>query len=143
MKLSRAIRTAIIEATPISELLGKYSGSPGVFTRRPVPEGALYPLVIVPSENAGASDEDGLRSFRPVLQKDVLVYGEQPDQYRLVDDLADALFVLFHRQKRSISVEGFHVIDIVARRPIQAPTSDAKRVGRLVPLTIRLQDLAG
>jgi hypothetical protein len=141
--LPAAIRSAIIASPPIVALLGLYEREPSVHTRRPAPEGAAYPMVIIPSENAAASDQDALRSKRPVLQRDVLIFGQNPKDYREVDEAAELIFTLFHRQRFAISVPGYHVIDIVARRPMAAPTSDEKRVGRLVPLTIRLQDLAG
>jgi hypothetical protein len=141
--LPAAIRSAIIANAPIVALLGEYENAASVHTRRPAPQGAAYPMVIIPSENAAASDEDALRTQRPVLQRDVLVYGENPKHYREVDEAAELIFQLFHRQRFAISVPGWHVIDIVARRPMAAPTSDEKRVGRMVPLTIRLQDLAG
>lgn len=140
--LPAAIRTAIVENEGIAALLGKWKGEPSVHTRRPAPEGAEYPMVIIPSENAAASDQDGLTSRRPVLIRDVLVYGKNPADYREVDDAAELIFLLFHRQKWSLSIEGYSVVDIVARRPTIAPTSDDKRVGRLIPLTIRLQALA-
>lgn len=141
--LPAAFRTALIANAPLAALLASYKGQPAVFTRRPVPSDAKYPLVIVPSENAASSDQDGLRSKRPVLQRDVLVYGDNLDSLRQVDEAAELIFLQFHRQKWSLQIEGFRVIDIVARRPLQAPASDAKKVGRVVPMTLRLQDLAG
>lgn len=143
LALPAALRTAIIENEPIVALLGRWKREPSVHTRRPAPEGADYPMVIIPPENAAASDQDGLRSKRPVLQRDVLVYGDNLGSTREVDEAADLIFALLHRQKWALSIEGFRVIDIVARRPSAAPTSDEKKVGRVIPLTIRLQDLAG
>lgn len=141
--LPAAFRLAIIANEPVAELLGRYKGEPGVFTRRPVPDDAKYPLVLVPSENASASDQDMLRRKVPVLQRDLLVYGDNPKDYRAVDEIAELLFLQFHREKWSLDIEGYRVVDIVARRPVAAPTSDEKKVGRLVTMTLRLQDLAG
>jgi hypothetical protein len=141
--LPAAIRSAIIGNAPIVALLGQYENEPSVHTRRPAPEGAEYPMVIVPSESASASDQDMMRRQIPVLGRDVLIYGRNPKDYREVDEAAELIFLLFHRQKWALSIEGYRVLDIVARRPTAAPTSDEKKVGRLVPLTIRLQGLAG
>lgn len=141
--LPAALRTAIKESEPITALLAKWKGEPSIHTRQPVPEGAKYPMVVIPSQNAAASDQDALVSRRPVLIRDVLVYGDNLESTRQVDEVAELIFLLLHRQKFALSIEGYRVIDIVARRATAAPTSDEKKVGRLIPLTIRLQASTG
>lgn len=143
LSLPAAIRTTMIGSDDLAAFLSGYKGEPAVFTKRPAPTDAQYPLALIASQNAAASDQDMLVSRVSVLQRDISVYGRATDQVREVDQAAELIYLMFHRQKWSLSIEGFHVIDIVARRPSEAPSDDNKLIGRLVPLTIRLQDLSG
>lgn len=141
--LSAGLRDAIIGRSAIAAMLGTYDHEPSVHTRRPVPTGATYPAVVI-GPNVSVSDQDFLTSRVPVLQRDVVVYGSAGapgaanDQYRDVEEIADEIHVLFHRNKDALVVDGFHVVDVVARGPIPAPTENERLIGRAVPLTIRL-----
>lgn len=141
LNVAGPLRTALIDSDPIATRLEQYEGEPAVFTRRPVPDGATYPLIVV-SPDIAISDEDGLKSRRPVVLRDLVAYGEQPDQYRVVEELGYLIRALFHRQKFSVIVPGYRVVDIVARGPQIAPTDDERHLARIVALRIRLQDLA-
>jgi hypothetical protein len=141
VNLGPSIRAALLES-PVAAGLATYQGVPAVFTRRPVPEDAAYPLAIVGPE-VSVTDQDLLNERVPVVVRDVVVYGQKgapgEDQYRVVEELAWAVRELFHRQKRSLTVADHHVVDVVTAGPIAAPTEDENLVGRLVSLTVRLQ----
>jgi hypothetical protein len=143
LDLGPAFREALIDATPISSALSTFNEEPAVFTRRPVPDNAEFPLIIV-NPPASISDEDGLVSDRPVWMGDVAVYGAKAapgsdeDQTRIVEQIALRVRTLFHRQKWALPVGGFHVIDIRATGPVPAPVDDDKTVGRIVSLIVRL-----
>lgn len=141
--ISKAIRAALLDVPGIADPLALYKGTPGVFTRRPVPADAKYPMIVTPSFNAGATNEDGLISRRPVVVRDVLVYGLQPGDYRVVDTIANLISPLFHRNRFALAIEGYQVVDIVADKPRVAPVDNDKQVGRLVQLQLRLKDLSG
>lgn len=138
LDLAPALRDSVIDAIAISSQLGDYKGEPSVHTRRPAPAGATYPMVMI-SPDVGVTDGDGLNSDRPIVVKDVAVYGKQPGDYRTVEALGYALRDHFHRNRRSIVPDGYSVIDVQARGPVPAPTDDDKTVGRAVSLTIRLR----
>jgi hypothetical protein len=141
LDLGPSIRTALIEATAISEKLTLWKNEPSIHTRRPVPADVEYPFALVDAP-AAIGDADGLTSDRPIVNCDVKVYGRQGgrvDQYRLVEQLGFAIRDLFHRKKWAISPEGYQVVDIVASGPIPGPTDDEKTVARMVGLTIRLR----
>lgn len=138
LDLSEPLRTAIIGEIAITGSLAVFANAPAVFTRRPVPSEATFPMICV-SPDIMISDADGLSSLRPVVTRDVTVYGQQDSAYRLVEDVGYLLRELFHRRKQSISVVGYHVVDIVASGPRPAPVDDDKLVGRVVTLTVRLQ----
>lgn len=137
--LAASIRNAIIGQSAIVAQLSAYAGGYPVFTRRPVPDGAPYPMVVV-SPDVTATDLDGINDYRPVQIRDVAVYGHNdlPASYRQVETIARAVRELFHRQQDSMTVSGWTVTQIVASGPRAAPVDDEKTVGRVVELTIHL-----
>jgi hypothetical protein len=139
MDLAEPIRTALLEASGIANALPTYANAKTVFTRRPVPDNAPYPIIMV-SSDVSVVDQDGVNDERPVIVRDIAVYGrnETPAHYRAVETLGYAIRTLFHRQRHALSVAGWNVIDIIASGPRAAPTDDLDTVGRLVELTVRL-----
>lgn len=138
--LAQPIRAMIVGASSITSLLPAYLGGFPVFTRRPAPDDAPYPMIMV-SPDVAASSEDAINDQRPVIERDVAVYGKNTtaDEYRETEAVARAVHALFQEAARSaLSVPGWHVIDFSARWPTPAPTDDEQTVGRVVPLTIRL-----
>lgn len=138
--LAAPIRTAIIGAAAVTAELAAYKGSYPVFTRMPVPEDAPYPLILV-SPPADMGNYDGVDDERPILVRNLMVYGsnDTPEHYRQVETIAFALKDIFHRAWRSISVSGWKVVSIVATDPNAAPVdNDADEVGRRVELTVTL-----
>lgn len=135
LDLAPDIRTAILGDATITGLITEFNGEPAVFTRRPVPDAAAKPFILIaPDVNIG--DADGLTSRRPVVTRDIFVYGAQPDDYRSVEQIGYFLQQLFHRQKSSIVSDDYHIIEITVTGPRPAPTSDEETVGRVVTLTI-------
>lgn len=139
MDLATPIRSALIGASSVTGELTAYKGSFPIFTRRPVPEDAPFPMVVV-SSGFQAGEQDGINDQRPVLVRDVLVYGRNDiaEKYRQVETIAFAVRELFHRQRDSIAVSGWSVVDVLASGPSPAPTDDEQTAGRLVELTVRL-----
>ncbi len=137
--LSAPIRTAIIGDATVTAELAAYKGSFPVFTRNPIPEDAKLPIVIV-SSGMGMNNEDGVNDERPVLVRDVMVYGhnDTAEHYRQVDTIAFAIKDIFHRAWRSITVVGWKVVQIIATEPSPAPVDDDNTVGRRIELTVTL-----
>lgn len=137
--LSAPYRAALVGAAAITAELPVYLGSYPVFTRVPVPDDAPYPMVVV-SAQLQAGEEDGVADQRPLLDRDVMVYGRNDTaaHFRQVETIARAVHALFHRQKRSITVSGWHVADLTATGPAPAPVDDAQTVGRRVTVRARL-----
>ncbi len=138
LDLAPAIRTALLAEPTITGLLSEYKGAPAVQTRRPVPDGVVFPYVVV-GEDVSITDADGLTSDRPIVIRDVLVYGAQPDDYRAVEQIGYAIRELFHREQFSLILTDYDVIEITATGPRAAPTSNTETVGRVVTLTIQLR----
>jgi hypothetical protein len=142
MDLSAPIRAALVGRSAITTELTAYKGSYPVFTRVPVPDDAPT-LVLVVSSGFQAGEEDGLNDHRPLLLRDVLVYGlrstdPSQDEYRAVERIAFEVRELFHRRRTAIVVPGWSVADIIADGPAPAPVDDEQTVGRRVSLTVKL-----
>jgi len=136
------IRTAMIGDAVIAADLSDWKGEPACFTRRPVPDDAVFPLsVINPPET---NDIDALSSRRDQSVVAIAFYGtkaepqDPADQTRTIENLAQRAFDLFHRNKWAIQSDAFEIIDIVASGPFAGPTDDDKQVARIVRLRVRL-----
>lgn len=140
----KGLRKALCDANGIAILLDQYKGEPAVFTRRPVPEEVEGVLAII-NPPIALSNEDLLISDRPVWNGTIAFYGPKgtpgsgQDKTREVEQAADLTRELFHRQRFSVQVEGFSVIDVVAGGPVPGPTDDDNEVARIVSLRIRLR----
>lgn len=141
LDLGPSIRTALINDAIIGGLIAQWQGDPAVFTRRPTFTEVYYPLIVI-SEDIALIEQDALRSDRPVVVRDVIVYGHNPDDYRTVDEVAYRIRELFHREKNSIVSTDYNVVDIRVTGPIAAPSDDEEIVGRIVTLNIQLRSKA-
>lgn len=137
LELLAPVRDAIVGVSYVTTRLGTYQGTASVHTRRPVPPEAKYPMVVV-GPLVSRNDEDGLNYWTPVAVLDLVTYGEQKAHYREVEQVADALYQLFHRQRGAITVDNYSVVDLRCSGPVPAPVDDDSRVGRRVTLTARL-----
>lgn len=139
MNLSEPIRTALLAEPTIADELSVYGDSRAIFTRRPVPDDATYPMIVV-SQDIAVGDEDGIADFRPVITRDVIAYGHNstPAKFRQIEALGYAIQALFHRQRQVLTVPDWSVISIIASGPRAAPVDDLETAGRLVELAIRL-----
>ena len=133
-----AIRTALINEVAISGLLATWKGEPAIFTRRPTPSDTGFPAILI-APDVAVTNFDAVNKLRVSILKDIIVYGDQPDDYRAVETMGSLIKDLFHRKRFSIDVSGYHVIQIVAGGPSVAPTDDDKQVARVVTLTILAQ----
>lgn len=138
MNMGPALLAALSGNGQITEHLGRFKKKPSIHTRRPAPEGAEYPMILI-AEDAAIGNQDSLTGKRPIIVRDVGIYGQQDAHFREVETLGYLVRAMFHRNRFSIAPEGYRVIDIVASGPIRAPVSDDKLCGKIVTLTIRVQ----
>ena len=140
-----AIRASLVGDADIIDELTAYAGSYPVFTRRPVPNNAPYPLIVV-NPQIQVGQVDGISDQKPILTHDIAVYGRNGmagtvDNYRAVERIAFLIHQLFHRRPASVSVSGWGVVDVTALGPFPAPVDDEQTVGRRVEVTARLARL--
>lgn len=137
--LATPIYEALIGNSAIAAALAIYQGEPAVFTRRPSPKDATYPMIICAGD-VTRTDEDLIVDPMPVILRDISIFGQNDSaaHYRTMEGLGLAVRDLFHRQRQSLLVAGWSIVDIVAHGPIVGPTDDDTTVHRLVTLTVRL-----
>jgi hypothetical protein len=144
--LAVPIRTALLGNATITADLATYAGAPAIFTRRPAPPDAKYPMIMV-SPNVAKTDRDGIDDLRPIITRDIAVYNlnDNPDQYRVVETLADIIYSMFHYERNSLGSfsNGWSVTTVYCTGPIPAPADDDMHVGRVVTLVIFLANNAG
>lgn len=137
------IRTAVVMDEILAAGLSQWNGEPACFTRRPVPDDAehIFCLINPPSD---VRDIDALVARRDLVSINLAFYGtkapagEEADDTREVDELAERARTIFHRNKWAIQSDAFEIIDIVASGPFAGPTDDDKEIARIVNLRMRL-----
>lgn len=138
LDIAAPLRTALISVAEISGPLALWNNEPAVFTRRPVPADASFPMIVI-NPAAAITDQDYLDRQLPIVMRDIGIYGRQPDDVRIVDAISYAIRDHFHRNRWAITPDGFGVIQIIARGPFPGPTDSATTIGRIVGLTIQLR----
>jgi hypothetical protein len=83
LDLTQPIRDGLLAEPLIASALPNY-GSNGktIFTRRPVPSDAPYPMIVI-SPDVTVTDQDGIDHEKSVVIRDIAVYGKnEPAQPR-------------------------------------------------------------
>lgn len=144
MNLQPAIRSFALADSTFSNFLTVYNGSKALFTRRPVPEDAVYPLAVVsPAITYRESDfVSGTKHF--YLTHDFLIFdtNDSSSSYRAVEDAAFRIRNLFHRlDVNSFNTpSGYRLLLCLADYPIPGATDDLIKVSRVVQLTFDITE---
>lgn len=134
-----AIYAAITADATITGLLSEHNSNPAVFTSVPIPAEVSYPYIVVyPDTTIG--DMDALVSKRPMPVRNIGVYGQQPDDYRTVEQIGYLLRTMFHRERFSLTNADYDIVLITVDGPFAAPTDDDHTVGRMVTLNITTRE---
>jgi len=132
--LSTAIYSRLNGDATLAGFLGTTASVPSIFTKRPVPTGAGYPLILATTVVADV-DQDFIASPMRQISRDIAVYGMLATHFDKVVDAAERVRVLFHRQP--LAFTGWRALDVIAAGPIDAP-AEPQEIGRIVTLTMRL-----
>jgi hypothetical protein len=138
--LSIPIRSAIVANQSIMSNMPDYANGDAVFTRRPTPIGAPYPMIVI-GPDIGDMDIGGLNDQRLKIKRDIAVYStnDTPDNYRLTETIAFAVRTLFHRNRTAITVTGWRVVNIWAKGPMMTPVQNEDEfVARTIEITVEL-----
>lgn len=135
--LSQPLYAALTGVSDGIDGLATYQGAPAVFTRRPVPIDCGFPLIITAGD-VTHGDEDFIADEMVQIVRDIAVYGNKHADYRAVETIALDVRDLFHRNRESLTVPGWHVVDIRCRGPVPTGDDDDQTIGRVVTLQVRL-----
>ena len=138
--LAQSLRNSLLANQTLASMLPIYLDSPTIFTRRPVPPDAPYPMIVV-SPDIAKTDTDGLADLRPIITRDVTVYGsnDTSDNYRDVEEMAYIIFSMFHRNPMSLFVDtGWNITSVQCQGPRPAPTDDEQTIARAVTVVTQM-----
>lgn len=139
--LAPNIRAFIIADSTLTNSLSTYKSEKAVFTRRPVPPDAEYPMIVISSPIAQTESDYLDRLYRGTTY-DIAVYGlnDTPANYVKCEEIA---FLLQDKFARISNYEftmptGYHLSQAVATGPTPFPTDDENQVARGVTVTFNI-----
>ncbi len=132
--LTQAIYNRLKDDTMLAGMLSTYNNRPAIFTAQPVPGDAVLPYVIVSGPIADAP-WDTKTGFGREITRDIRCYAEQTGSVMLVDNIAERVRQLFHRQM--VAVNGYNNVMTVCSGPYAGSTDDA--YGRIVTVRFILE----
>ena len=139
--LQPAIRSVILNDVNIIGSFPAYQGSKPIFTRRPVPTDAPYPMIMI-SQPIANPQNDFVDCDRRTFTYDIAVYGlnDNSTNYRFVETTANKIAKKFHRLKPyEISLPvGSSLIQSSTIGPLSAVVDDQNKVGRVVILNLEV-----
>src|SRR5437764_1427899 len=101
--LAQPILFALLHNAQVVSRLPNYVDSKTIFTRRPPPTDAPYPMILI-SHDIAKQNLDGISDLRPMITRDIAVYGfnDGSINYRTVEALANIVFGQFHRRRAAL-----------------------------------------
>lgn len=144
LDLAKPLFDALTGNTAITSKLATYKGKPGdpglpaVFMQDPAPKDAILPYIVAGSI-PGDRPDDTKNCFGREVYRDLRIYSLADGDTLLIDDLAEEVRRLFHRNRTALSVSGFVVNGISASGPLSADEFEA--YGRIVTLRINLTEV--
>lgn len=135
------IRSFILADTALTANLSSFDGSKAVFTRRPVPEDADYPFILI-NPQITQTQSDYVNLIKRDVIYDIIVYGQNDTaaNYRKVEETAFLLARKFARL-RGTDMEmptGFYLVQAVGIGSFPAPTDDQTKAARAVSVTFTI-----
>lgn len=136
ISLASNIRQFIVADATFAALVADYKNSKAVFTRRPVPTDATFPMAVVSSLVTSRID-DLIDENRRTLTYDVILYDDNDTvtSQTNAESAINRLITLFHRNRSMPVPSGWRLIDTVANGPFNAATDDQAKVARAVTLS--------
>lgn len=137
--LSGVLRKFLVTKPAMADL-SSFANSRALFTRRPAPEGAVYPMAFISPLLDVDTSQSEISAEVPDLRYMLSVYGlnETSEQYRKVEEIAFASVALLNRMDPSLMEmpDGAQLVRVRALGPVIAPVDDDKLVGRAVNLRL-------
>lgn len=138
--LSVAIRKHLLTIQDFVDIIANYNNSESIFTYRPVPQDAPYPMCII-STTLGGNDSDYINCFKRNILYNVIIYDKNltPNQYVNIERAANTVARSFHRMNpTSLDIQGVRVVSVTASNPFPAPTDDNETIARAITLNFEV-----
>lgn len=139
--LSVAIRKHLLTIQDFIDIIASYKNSKSVFTYRPVPEDAEYPMSVI-STTLGGTDSDYINCFKRNIQYNVILYDKNlsPESYINIERVANSVARSFHRLNPTLlDLTGVNVVSVTASNPFPAPTDDNETIARAITLNFEVK----
>lgn len=133
--LTEAIYSVLAGDATLVALLSDYDGAPGVFTTDPAPGNASPPYVVTAGE-VSQSPSDGKTCRGRVMIRDVRCYTAATGSSVLVEQIAERVRFLLHRQP--LSIDGFNWLISDCAGPVIANETDF--YGRILSLSVTARE---
>lgn len=139
-----SIRNFLLSDTDLTQHLSTFNGVKAIFTRRPIPETAKYPFIIINSPNREINSDFLDTAFREVTYN-IIVYGNNDthENYRKVEETAFKIKNKFLRvPKYGMTMPaGYSFVFGNSLGPFSAPVDDETKVGKAVSVTLSYNKL--
>lgn len=134
--VSNAVFDRLMTSAPLLALVSSYNSGKAIFTQSPIPPNVQAPYIVVSDP---VVDVPGVFDTKDTIGRewvrDIFCYADTDGSVAVVDEMAELVRGLFHRQHGEINVVGAAVIVARATGPEVAPTDDTL-YGRVVTVTL-------
>ena len=135
MIVTQAIYTRLANSVALVDMLAEYNGAPAIFTTDPAPDDAVMPYIVA-AGNVAAAPFDAKDCLGQTVTRDVRCYANANGSAAVVEEIAEKVRQLLHRQQ--LSITGYNWIMSDATGPITADERFA--YGRIVTVSVTAQE---
>lgn len=136
MPITQAVYDRMVNDATLAGLLADYRGLPAVFTTDPAPGDATLPYIVSAGQPVNAAFDTKTSRGRS-LWRDVRCYAAADGSAALVEQIAERVRALFHRQ--ALVIAGFVWIWAECSGPIVADEQDA--YGRILTVKMTIEEV--
>lgn len=134
--LSKTLSDKLKNDPQLALLLSKYHGEPAVFTTDPIPGDAPNSYIVTVGEVVSIPWDTKTSRGRDII-RDIRIYTSANGDAILVEDLAERVRNLFHRQ--FLSIDGFQWVISGIIGPIVADEQDY--YARIISLNLKIEEV--
>jgi len=135
MIVTQALYNKLANDATLIALLAKYNGAPAIFTTDPAPDDAVLPYIVA-AGNVASAPFDAKDCLGQTVTRDVRCYAAANGSAAVVEEIAETVRALLHRQQ--LSITGYNWIMSDATGPITADERFA--YGRIITVSVTAQE---
>jgi len=136
MPITQTFYDRMVNDATLAALIATYRTGPAVFTTDPAPGDATLPYIVSAGQPVDAAFDTKTSRGRS-LSRDVRCYAAADGSAALVEEIAERVRALFHRQ--ALVIAGFVWIWAECSGPIVADEQDA--YGRIVTVRLTIEEV--